>query len=389
MVALTLSLSLQPSIPTWLDLIGLSQYEQDLIDAGYDDIDFISDITSEELEDIGITKKGMWVGVVMRVGVVMSCAAVGHLKRFMRGIAELVEVTKSSPPTPSLIPVVAQAQHFTNLEAAVSERHPPVEPHPPVESLPPVEDTSKTPEPTVNATPTSNSKPHPDSASSNFARMKSLLAQQMGISGEGEVDGSDHSPSVSPVVEHRNPKTAPPPPKRGGTQTSLAPNRHSPSSSTSSLSSNQSERVPGSHDHPLAKAVPIASSPSHSRRELACDSMCGQHVTYVDMCAGGEEMSRGQDEVDGALSPGKKSYSVEDITSALDDMIEGNDMLRENEHANHKAMKEKERTHPSGTHPSVSAEDELDALSQALRGFPPKAASNQKSNDDDDDDIEG
>lgn len=28
------------------------------MDAGYDDIDFISDITSEELEDIGITKKG-------------------------------------------------------------------------------------------------------------------------------------------------------------------------------------------------------------------------------------------------------------------------------------------------------------------------------------------
>ena len=62
--------SLQPSIPMWLDLIGLSQYEQDLIDAGYDDIDFISDITSEELEDIGITKKGM-CGCGHVVGVVM------------------------------------------------------------------------------------------------------------------------------------------------------------------------------------------------------------------------------------------------------------------------------------------------------------------------------
>ena len=28
------------------------------MDAGYDDIDFISDITSEELQDIGINKKG-------------------------------------------------------------------------------------------------------------------------------------------------------------------------------------------------------------------------------------------------------------------------------------------------------------------------------------------
>ena len=29
-----------------------------LLDAGYDDIDFISEITSEELRDINITKKG-------------------------------------------------------------------------------------------------------------------------------------------------------------------------------------------------------------------------------------------------------------------------------------------------------------------------------------------
>ncbi len=46
----------------WLDLISLTQYEQALIDAGYDDIDFISDISSEELEEIGITKKGEWSG---------------------------------------------------------------------------------------------------------------------------------------------------------------------------------------------------------------------------------------------------------------------------------------------------------------------------------------
>ena len=105
---------------------------------------------------------------------------------------------------------------------------------------------------------------------------------------------------------------------------------------------------------------------------------------YVTTCAGsgGEELSRGEDEADGVLSPAKKSYSVEDITAALDDMIEGSDVLRENEHANHKAMKETaERTHPS-----ASADNELDALSQALRGFPPKAAANQKSNDNGDED---
>ena len=29
-----------------------------MIDAGYDDIDFITEVTAEELEEIGITKKG-------------------------------------------------------------------------------------------------------------------------------------------------------------------------------------------------------------------------------------------------------------------------------------------------------------------------------------------
>ena len=48
----------QPSVPAWLAILGLEQYEQVLIDAGYDDIDFISDISPDELQDIGIIKKG-------------------------------------------------------------------------------------------------------------------------------------------------------------------------------------------------------------------------------------------------------------------------------------------------------------------------------------------
>ena len=48
----------QASVPDWLILLNLSQYEQVLMDAGYDDIDFVADITTEELQDIGITKKG-------------------------------------------------------------------------------------------------------------------------------------------------------------------------------------------------------------------------------------------------------------------------------------------------------------------------------------------
>ena len=48
----------QTSISEWLSSLGLAQYEPVLLDAGYDDIDFISDITAEELRDINITIKG-------------------------------------------------------------------------------------------------------------------------------------------------------------------------------------------------------------------------------------------------------------------------------------------------------------------------------------------
>ena len=37
----------------------MSQYEASLLEAGYDDIDFVADITSDELIDLGITKKGV------------------------------------------------------------------------------------------------------------------------------------------------------------------------------------------------------------------------------------------------------------------------------------------------------------------------------------------
>ncbi len=49
---------LQASVRVWLTSIGLVQYEEVLVEAGYDDIDFISDISGDELQDIGITKNG-------------------------------------------------------------------------------------------------------------------------------------------------------------------------------------------------------------------------------------------------------------------------------------------------------------------------------------------
>lgn len=48
----------QDSVSLWLSVLQLSQYEQTMLDAGYDDIDFVCDVTLDDLHDIGIVKKG-------------------------------------------------------------------------------------------------------------------------------------------------------------------------------------------------------------------------------------------------------------------------------------------------------------------------------------------
>ena len=57
-------------------MCGLVQYHQILLDAGYDDIDFIADITRDELIEVGVSKYA-------------------HLKRLMKSIGQLIELTDS------------------------------------------------------------------------------------------------------------------------------------------------------------------------------------------------------------------------------------------------------------------------------------------------------
>lgn len=52
---------LQSSLAEWLSAIGLNQHYQTLVQNGYDNMDFISDITLEDLKEIGITKLGMCI----------------------------------------------------------------------------------------------------------------------------------------------------------------------------------------------------------------------------------------------------------------------------------------------------------------------------------------
>uniref|UniRef100_UPI00398E6005 caskin-2-like isoform X2 n=1 Tax=Pristiophorus japonicus TaxID=55135 RepID=UPI00398E6005 len=60
----------------WLSVIGLPQYHKKLVDNGYDSINFISEITWEDLQEIGITQ-------------------LGHQKKMMIAVKRLLDVQKA------------------------------------------------------------------------------------------------------------------------------------------------------------------------------------------------------------------------------------------------------------------------------------------------------
>uniref|UniRef100_A0A8C1VS34 Si:dkeyp-9d4.3 n=1 Tax=Cyprinus carpio TaxID=7962 RepID=A0A8C1VS34_CYPCA len=68
------------TLAEWLSAIGLSQYYQTLVQNGYDNMDFISDITLEDLKEIGITK-------------------LGHQKKLMLAVKRLSESLEAYIPT--------------------------------------------------------------------------------------------------------------------------------------------------------------------------------------------------------------------------------------------------------------------------------------------------
>lgn len=56
----------QANLADWLSHLGLSQYYQVLVQNGYENIDFISDISLEDLQEIGITKLGKTNKTIIR-----------------------------------------------------------------------------------------------------------------------------------------------------------------------------------------------------------------------------------------------------------------------------------------------------------------------------------
>ncbi|TKS68476.1 Caskin-1 CASK-interacting protein 1 [Collichthys lucidus] len=78
------------NLADWLSHLGLSQYYQVLVQNGYENVDFVSDISLEDLQEIGITK-------------------LGHQKKLMLGVRRLKELQRgqssSEPPqSPSTPP---------------------------------------------------------------------------------------------------------------------------------------------------------------------------------------------------------------------------------------------------------------------------------------------
>lgn len=73
------------NLADWLTHLGLNQYYQVLVQNGYENVDFVSDISLEDLQEIGITK-------------------LGHQKKLMLGVKRLKElqrekVSSESPPS--------------------------------------------------------------------------------------------------------------------------------------------------------------------------------------------------------------------------------------------------------------------------------------------------
>ncbi|KAG9349777.1 hypothetical protein JZ751_026130 [Albula glossodonta] len=89
---------LQANLAEWLSMIGLSQYYQTLVHNGYENIDFITDITWEDLQEIGITK-------------------LGHQKKLMLAVKKLAEMQRASEGRGSLRKKAPPSQEVMAIES--------------------------------------------------------------------------------------------------------------------------------------------------------------------------------------------------------------------------------------------------------------------------------
>ncbi|XP_068919277.1 caskin-1 isoform X1 [Petaurus breviceps papuanus] len=97
------------NLAVWLSMIGLAQYYKVLVENGYENIDFITDITWEDLQEIGITK-------------------LGHQKKLMLAVRKLAELQKAEYGKYEAGALRRKAPQ--SLEVVAIESPPPPEPTP-------------------------------------------------------------------------------------------------------------------------------------------------------------------------------------------------------------------------------------------------------------------
>ncbi|KAI4785181.1 hypothetical protein KUCAC02_037913, partial [Chaenocephalus aceratus] len=88
----------EANLGEWLSAIGLSQYHQVLVQNGYENIEFITDITWEDLQEIGIIK-------------------LGHQKKLMLAVKRLAEMQRGSDGRGKKPPPITQQQEATLLDS--------------------------------------------------------------------------------------------------------------------------------------------------------------------------------------------------------------------------------------------------------------------------------
>ncbi|KAB1251904.1 Caskin-1 [Camelus dromedarius] len=109
------------NLAVWLSMIGLAQYYKVLVDNGYENIDFITDITWEDLQEIGITKLGHQKKLMLAVRKLAELQKAEYAKYeggpLRRKVPQSLEVMAiESPPPPEPAPADCQSPKMTTFQ---------------------------------------------------------------------------------------------------------------------------------------------------------------------------------------------------------------------------------------------------------------------------------
>ncbi|XP_007573191.1 caskin-1 isoform X9 [Poecilia formosa] len=231
----------------WLSAIGLSQYHQVLVQNGYENIDFITDITWEDLQEIGITKLGhqkkLMLAVKRLAEMQRSSDGRGSLRKKPPPITQQQEVISMDSPPPDEVIMSPKMSTFQDSELSSELQNAIIHPGQEVR---------------VQRTRTL-SKDHDDVITGGGGPPKKEARTVRQQSSQGS--SSSHRGSVSSQGKHRHSHNQPAPPYTPP---------HTPTktrtSSSSSTSSVQSSASPQSKTKPSPQAIQREQPPQHSHQ---------------------------------------------------------------------------------------------------------------------------